>query len=122
MIIVLFYATLGGMKGLHTQVAQYCVLIFAFMVPALFLSNDRKPCSAIRNGRASSGDTLLDKLNGLSTDLGFSVYTNGTKSMVDVFAITLALMVGTAGLPHVIVRFTVKRVKDARNQLDMHWF
>jgi cation/acetate symporter len=93
------------------------------MVPALFLSNDRKPCSAIRNGRASSGDTyLLDKLNGLSTDLGFSVYTNGTKSMVDVFAITLALMVGTAGLPHVIVRFTVKRVKDARNQLDMHWF
>jgi cation/acetate symporter len=75
-------------------------------------------------GQVLGSDTyLLDKLNGLSTDLGFSVYTNGTKSMVDVFAITLALMVGTAGLPHVIVRFfTVKRVKDARNQLDMHWF
>ncbi|EIA09620.1 sodium:solute symporter family protein [Flavobacterium frigoris] len=120
MIIVLFYATLGGMKGItYTQVAQYCVLIFAFMVPAIFISIQMtgNPVPQLgMGGKVLGTDTyLLDKLNGLSTDLGFSVYTNGTKSMVDVFAITLALMVGTAGLPHVIVRFfTVKRVKDAR--------
>jgi cation/acetate symporter len=120
MVIVLFYATLGGMKGItYTQVAQYCVLIFAFMVPAIFISIQMtgNPVPQIGMGGTVLGtDTyLLDKLNGLSTDLGFAVYTDGTKSMVDVFAITLALMVGTAGLPHVIVRFfTVKRVKDAR--------
>ena len=120
MIIVLFYATLGGMKGItYTQVAQYCVLIFAFMVPAIFISIQMtgNPIPQLgMGGKITGTDTyLIDKLNGLSTELGFSVYTNGTKSMVDVFAITLALMVGTAGLPHVIVRFfTVKRVKDAR--------
>lgn len=120
MIIVLFYATLGGMKGItYTQVAQYCVLIFAFMVPAIFISIQMtgNPIPQLGMGSTVTGtDTyLLDKLNGLSTDLGFAVYTDGTKSMIDVFAITLALMVGTAGLPHVIVRFfTVKRVKDAR--------
>ena len=120
MVIVLFYATLGGMKGItYTQVAQYCVLIFAFMVPAIFISIQMtgNPVPQLgMGGKVLGSDTyLLDKLNGLSTDLGFSVYTNGTKSMIDVFAITLALMVGTAGLPHVIVRFfTVKRVKDAR--------
>ncbi|NRS89022.1 cation/acetate symporter [Flavobacterium sp. 7E] len=120
MIIVLFYATLGGMKGItYTQVAQYCVLIFAFMVPAIFISIQMtgNPVPQLGMGSTVTGtDTyLLDKLNGLSTDLGFAVYTDGTKSMIDVFAITLALMVGTAGLPHVIVRFfTVKRVKDAR--------
>ena len=120
MIIVLFYATLGGMKGItYTQVAQYCVLIFAFMVPAIFISIQMtgNPIPQLGMGAKITGtDTyLIDKLNGLSTELGFSVYTDGTKSMVDVFAITLALMVGTAGLPHVIVRFfTVKRVKDAR--------
>lgn len=120
MVIVLFYATLGGMKGItYTQVAQYCVLIFAFMVPAIFISIQMtgNPVPQLgMGGKVLGTDTyLLDKLNGLSTELGFSVYTDGTKSMIDVFAITLALMVGTAGLPHVIVRFfTVKRVKDAR--------
>jgi len=121
MIIVLFYAVLGGMKGItYTQVAQYCVLIFAFMVPAIFISIQMTGNPVPQLGMGStlndgSGTFLLDKLDGLSTELGFNEYTNGSKSMIDVFAITLALMVGTAGLPHVIVRFfTVKRVKDAR--------
>ena len=121
MIIVLFYAVLGGMKGItYTQVAQYCVLIFAFMVPAIFISFKMTGNPVPQLGMGStladgSGIYLLDKLDGLSTDLGFSAYTDGSKSLIDVFAITLALMVGTAGLPHVIVRFfTVKRVKDAR--------
>ncbi len=121
MIIVLFYAVLGGMKGItYTQVAQYCVLIFAFMVPAIFISIQMTGNPIPQLGMGStlndgSGVYLLDKLDGLSTELGFTEYTNGSKSMTDVFMITLALMVGTAGLPHVIVRFfTVKRVKDAR--------
>jgi cation/acetate symporter len=121
MLIVLFYAVLGGMKGItYTQVAQYCVLIFAFMVPAIFISIQMtgNPIPQLGFGgelNDGSGMYLLDKLDGLSTELGFSEYTEGTKSTIDVFAITLALMVGTAGLPHVIVRFfTVKRVKDAR--------
>ena len=121
MVIVLFYAVLGGMKGItYTQVAQYCVLIFAFMVPAIFISFQMTGNPVPQLGMGStlndgSGTYLLEKLNGLSTELGFNEYTNGTKSRIDVFAITLALMVGTAGLPHVIVRFfTVKRVKDAR--------
>jgi len=121
MLIVLFYAVLGGMKGItYTQVAQYCVLIFAFMVPAIFISIQMTGNPIPQLGFGSeladgSGTYLLDKLDGLSTDLGFAEYTEGSKSLVDVFAITLALMVGTAGLPHVIVRFfTVKRVKDAR--------
>jgi len=121
MVIVLFYAVLGGMKGItYTQVAQYCVLIFAFMVPAIFISFQMtgNPIPQLGMGDTlndGSGTYLLDKLNGLSTELGFAEYTDGSKKMIDVFAITLALMVGTAGLPHVIVRFfTVKRVKDAR--------
>ncbi|MFT5864029.1 MAG: cation/acetate symporter [Flavobacteriales bacterium] len=121
MIIVLFYAVLGGMKGItYTQVAQYCVLIFAFMVPAIFIAIQMTGNPIPQLGMGStmndgSGIYLLEKLNGLSTELGFSEYTSGSKSTIDVFAITLALMVGTAGLPHVIVRFfTVKRVKDAR--------
>ena len=121
MVIVLFYAVLGGMKGItYTQVAQYCVLIFAFMVPAIFISIQMtgNPIPQLGMGATlndGSGIYLLDKLDGLSTELGFTEYTNGSKSMTDVFMITLALMVGTAGLPHVIVRFfTVKRVKDAR--------
>lgn len=120
MIIVLFYAVLGGMKGItYTQVAQYCVLIFAFMVPAIFISIQMTGHVIPQLGMGGSikGEDvyLLDKLNGLSTELGFAEYTNGSKSMIDVFAITLALMVGTAGLPHVIVRFfTVKKVRDAR--------
>ena len=120
MIIVLFYAVLGGMKGItYTQVAQYCVLIFAFMVPAIFISIQATghviPQLGMGGTVAGSETYLLDKLNGLSTELGFAEYTAGKKSMIDIFAITLALMVGTAGLPHVIVRFfTVKKVKDAR--------
>ncbi len=126
MIIVLFYAVLGGMKGItYTQVAQYCVLIFAFMVPAIFISIQMTGNPIPQLGMGStlsdgSGIYLLDKLDGLSTELGFNEYTNGSKSIADVFAITLALMVGTAGLPHVIVRFfTVKRVKDARKSAGL---
>lgn len=126
MIIVLFYAVLGGMKGItYTQVAQYCVLIFAFMVPAIFISIQMTGNPIPQLGMGStlsdgSGTYLLDKLDGLSTELGFNEYTNGSKSVADVFAITLALMVGTAGLPHVIVRFfTVKRVKDARKSAGL---
>ena len=119
MLIVLFYAVLGGMKGItYTQVAQYCVLIFAFMVPAIFISiqmtNNAIPQLGF-GGADESGMYLLDKLDGLHRDLGFAEYTSGSKSTLDVFFITAALMVGTAGLPHVIVRFfTVKKVADAR--------
>ncbi|HDZ04003.1 hypothetical protein LCGC14_0132670 [marine sediment metagenome] len=126
MIIVLFYAVLGGMKGItYTQVAQYCVLIFAFMVPAIFISIQMTGNPIPQLGMGStlndgSGTFLLDKLDGLSTELGFNEYTDGSKSITDVFAITLALMVGTAGLPHVIVRFfTVKKVKDARKSAGL---
>lgn len=119
--IVFFYAIIGGMKGItYTQVAQYCVLIFAFMVPAIFISlnmtgNVIPQLGFIGDVNDGSGIALLDKLDGLLRDLGFAEYTDGSKSMIDVFAITFALMVGTAGLPHVIVRFfTVPKVKDAR--------
>ena len=117
--IVLFYAVLGGMKGItYTQVAQYCVLIFAFMVPAVFISflvtGNVIPQLGF-GAKDAEGVYLLDKLDGLHRDLGFHEYTSGSKSMFDVFCITMALMVGTAGLPHVIVRFfTVKKVSDAR--------
>lgn len=119
MIIVLFYAVLGGMKGItYTQVAQYCVLIFAFMVPAIFISIQMTGNPIPQLGFGSSGADgvyLLDKLDGLHKELGFHEYTSGNKSKLDVFFITAALMVGTAGLPHVIVRFfTVKKVSDAR--------
>ena len=119
MAIVLFYAILGGMKGItYTQVAQYCVLIFAFMVPAIFISIQMtgNPIPQLGFGSQSAdGVYLLDKLNGLHEELGFSEYTSGSKSTLDVFLITAALMIGTAGLPHVIVRFfTVKKVSDAR--------
>ena len=117
--IVLFYAVLGGMKGItYTQVAQYCVLIFAFMVPAIYISFLVTGNVIPQLGFGSSstdGVYLLDKLDGLHRELGFDEYTSGSKSMLDVFCITMALMVGTAGLPHVIVRFfTVKKVSDAR--------
>ena len=120
MTIVFFYAVLGGMKGItYTQVAQYCVLIFAFMVPAIFISiqltGHAIPQIGFGSTLAGTDTYLLDKLDGLNQELGFAAYTSGTKSTIDVFAITAALMVGTAGLPHVIVRFfTVPRVKDAR--------
>ena len=118
--VVFVYAVLGGMKGItYTQVAQYCVLIFAYTVPAVFISLQvtgiALPQVAFGSEVAEGGGYLLAKLDQIVTDLGFAEYTDGTKSRVDVFFITLALMVGTAGLPHVIVRFfTVPRVRDAR--------
>jgi cation/acetate symporter len=119
MIIVLFYAVLGGMKGItYTQVAQYCVLIFAFMIPAIFISIQMAGNVIPQfgfGGVDENGIYLLDKLDGLHRELGFAEYTSGSKSKLDVFFITAALMAGTAGLPHVIVRFfTVKKVSDAR--------
>ncbi|MBK8493380.1 MAG: cation acetate symporter [Saprospirales bacterium] len=121
MAIVFFYAVLGGMKGItYTQVAQYCVLIFAYMVPAIFISlsitgHAIPQLGFIGKVTDGSGTFLLDKLDQLNVELGFAEYMDGSKKMIDVFAITFALMVGTAGLPHVIVRFfTVPRVKDAR--------
>ncbi len=126
MAIVFMYAVMGGMKGItYTQVAQYVVLIFAYMVPAFFISFLLTGNVIPQLGFGSetidpatgqaSGTYLLDKLDGLSTELGFAAYTSGAKSTIDVFCITLALMVGTAGLPHVIVRFfTVPKVRDAR--------
>jgi len=120
MVIVLFYAVLGGMKGItYTQVAQYCVLIFAFLVPAIFISIQMtgNPIPQIGMGSMVEGEgvSLLDKLDGLLTELGFDPYTEGSRPMIDIFCITAALMVGTAGLPHVIVRFfTVPKVRDAR--------
>lgn len=120
MAIVFFYAVLGGMKGItYTQVAQYCVLIFAFLVPAIFTSlmmtGHYLPQIGMGSTMVGSETYLLDKLDGLTQELGFTAYTDGSKSMVDVFFITAALMVGTAGLPHVIIRFfTVPKVRDAR--------
>ncbi|MEM1322982.1 MAG: sodium:solute symporter family protein [Bacteroidota bacterium] len=124
MAVVLFFAFLGGMKGItYTQVAQYCVLIFAFMVPAFFISIKMtgSPIPQIgMGGTLENGNYLLDTLDQLHTKLGFNEYTDGSKSTWDVFAITLALMVGTAGLPHVIVRFfTVPKVKDARKSAGL---
>jgi cation/acetate symporter len=121
MAIVFFYTVLGGMKGItYTQVAQYCVLMFAYLVPAIFISMMVTGHILPQTGFGAtladgSGVYLLDKLDGLSLELGFNEYTSGTKGMFDVFCITAALMVGTAGLPHVIVRFfTVPKVRDAR--------
>ena len=119
--IVFFYAVLGGMKGItYTQVAQYCVLIFAFLVPAIFISMLMTGTPIPQLGFGSTltdGSNLyiLDRLDQLSQELGFGAYTEGNKSTIDMFFITAALMVGTAGLPHVIVRFfTVPKVRDAR--------
>ena len=119
--IVFFYAVLGGMKGItYTQVAQYCVLIFAFLVPAIFISMLMTGTPIPQLGFGStltdgSNVYILDRLDQLSKELGFGAYTEGNKSTIDMFFITAALMVGTAGLPHVIVRFfTVPKVRDAR--------
>ena len=118
--VVFVYAVLGGMKGItYTQVAQYCVLILAFLVPAIFLSLmiAGTPVPQLGMGGTVLGEStfLLDRLDGLNRELGFASYTEGSRPVVDMFAITMALMVGTAGLPHVIVRFyTVPRVRDAR--------
>jgi cation/acetate symporter len=120
MAIVFVYAVMGGMKGItYTQVAQYCILIFAYMVPAIFISlmlTDNWIPQLGFGSKLESGGYLLEKLNHLHQELGFAAYTSGKKSTIDVFAITAALMVGTAGLPHVIVRFfTVPKVRDARS-------
>ena len=120
--IVFLYAVLGGMKGItYTQVAQYCVLIFAYLVPAIFLALQMSVSPLPQLGFGGSGADgvfLLDKLDGLHAELGFAPYTDGSKPMIDVLFITAALMVGTAGLPHVIVRFyTVPRVRDARTSV-----
>ena len=120
MAIVFFYAVLGGMKGItYTQVAQYCVLIFAYLVPAIFVSilmtGNPNPALGFGDTLTNSSVYLLDKLDQISIDLGFGAYTEFKKSTIDIFCITAALMVGTAGLPHVIVRFfTVPSIKDAR--------
>ena len=129
MAIVFFYAVLGGMKGItYTQAAQYCVLIFAYLVPALFISillTDHLipqigfggALGGAIGSQIADGESvkLLDKLNQLNVELGFAEYTSGKKSTLDVLCITGALMAGTAGLPHVIVRFyTVPKVRDAR--------
>ncbi len=119
--IVFVYAVLGGMKGItYTQVAQYCVLIFAYMVPAFFLSFLLTDNPVPQLGLGSqlndgSGTYVLEKLDNVLVELGFGAYTAAKKSTIDIFCITLALMVGTAGLPHVIVRFfTVPKASDAR--------
>ncbi|RLB63969.1 MAG: cation acetate symporter, partial [Deltaproteobacteria bacterium] len=131
MCIVFFYAVLGGMKGVtYTQVAQYCILIVAYMIPAIYISimltNNPIPAfgfgstisqggAEILNDASTQGRYLLDVLNGINKDLGFSEYTSGVRPKTDLFFIVLALMVGTAGLPHVIIRFfTVPRIRDAR--------
>lgn len=120
MVIVFFYAVMGGMKGItYTQVAQYCVMIFAYLVPAIFISilitGNPVPQLGFGDTLVNSSTFLLDKLDQVTTDLGFNAYTENTKSNIDIFCITAALMFGTAGLPHVIVRFfTVPKVSDAR--------
>lgn len=121
MAMVYFYTLLGGMKGItYTQVAQYCILAFAYTVPAVFITFQMTGHILPQTGFGAtladgSGAYLLERLDGLSQELGFAVYTEGSRATLDVFAITAALMVGTAGLPHVIIRFfTVPRVRDAR--------
>ena len=126
MVVVFTYAVLGGMKGItYTQVAQYCVLIFAYLLPAIFIAialtgNVIPQIGFGAEVKGEEGVYLLDRLNGLNKELGFSAYTSGNKSTIDVFFITAALMIGTAGLPHVIIRFfTVPKVSDAR--LSAFW-
>ena len=122
--IVFFYAGLGGMKGItYTQVAQYCVMVFAYTIPVFFISliitGNAIPQfglvgNYIKNG-AEQSISMIEKINEISVELGFSKYTENTSNTLDLFCITAALMVGTAGLPHVIVRFfTVKNVKAVR--------
>jgi cation/acetate symporter len=132
MALVFFYATLGGMKGItYTQVAQYIVLIIAYLIPAIFISMQftgnpvpqlgfgstiNSEGAQLLGNPADQGKYLLDVLNGLNTDLGFAAYTSGQRPMIDVFFITLSLMIGTAGLPHILIRFfTVPKIRDARS-------
>jgi len=122
MTIVFFYAVLGGMKGItYTQIAQYCVLILAYTIPAIFISlqltGNPVPQLGLGSTLAGTDVYLLDKLDMMVTDLGFKEYTTDVRlSTVNMFAYTMSLMIGTAGLPHVIIRFfTVPKVKDARS-------
>jgi cation/acetate symporter len=132
MALVFFYATLGGMKGItYTQVAQYVVLITAYLIPAIFISMQftgnpipqigyGSPITgegaALLNDPSTQGKYLLDVLDGLSKELGFAAYTSGQRPMIDVFFITFSLMIGTAGLPHILIRFfTVPKIRDARS-------
>ncbi len=121
MVIVFFYAVLGGMKGItYTQIAQYCVLIFAYTIPAMFISlnltGNPIPQLGLGSTMVGSETYLLDRLDQVVTELGFAEYTTSVRlNMTNMFAYTLSLMIGTAGLPHVIIRFfTVPKVKDAR--------
>lgn len=120
MAVVFVYAVFGGMKGItYTQVAQYCVMIFAYTVPAIFITfqvtNMPIPQLGFGSELADGSGHLLERLDSVVTELGFASYTDGSKATIDVFFIAMALMIGTAGLPHVIVRFfTVPRVRDAR--------
>jgi cation/acetate symporter len=121
MVIVFIYAVLGGMKGItYTQIAQYCVLIFAYTVPAIFISlqitgNPLPQLGFMSTVSDGNGMYMLDKLDQIVTDLGFSAYTEQKGSSLNLSLLTLSLMIGTAGLPHVIIRFfTVPKVKDAR--------
>ena len=132
MALVFFYATLGGMKGItYTQVAQYCVLITAYLIPAIFISMQftgnpipqlgmgsqiTAEGAAFLNDPSAQGKYMLDMLNGIQKDLGFAAYTSGQRPRIDVFFITLSLMIGTAGLPHILIRFfTVPKMRDARS-------
>ncbi len=132
MALVFFYATLGGMKGItYTQVAQYCVLIVAYMVPAIFISMQftgnpipqlgmgsaiTAEGAALLNDPGTQGKYLLDVLNGIQKDIGFGAYTSGARPRIDVWFITMSLMIGTAGLPHILIRFfTVPKMRDARS-------
>ena len=118
--IVYFYAGLGGMKGItYTQVAQYCVMVCAYTIPVIFISmiitGNVIPQLGLIGDYVKEGQPLLEKINQISTDLGFKEYTEGSGNTLDLFCVPAALMVGTAGLPHVIVRFfTVKNVKAVR--------
>ena len=120
MAIVFIYAVLGGMKGItYTQIAQYCVLIFAYTVPAIFISHELtgNPIPQLGlGGNLADGVALLDKLDQICVDLGFAAYTTQKGSTLNMFLLTMSLMIGTAGLPHVITRFfTVPKVRDARS-------
>jgi len=132
MALVFFYATLGGMKGItYTQVAQYCVLISAYMIPAIFISMNFTGMpipqlgmgssitaggAALLNDPTAQGKYMLDVLNGIQADLGFSQYTAGQRPRIDVWFIAMSLMIGTAGLPHILIRFfTVPKMRDARS-------
>jgi len=118
--IVFIYAVLGGMKGItYTQIAQYCVLIFAYTIPAVFISlnltGNPLPQIGLGSELIDKSGFLLDRLDQTITDLGFSKYTDQKGTTLNMVLLTMSLMIGTAGLPHVIIRFfTVPKVRDAR--------